>query len=213
MKKKPKLVTQYLENIGRRALMQHGDIVRRFVGRRPGVYALYRRGKLQYAGLASNLRGRLKAHLKDRHSDSWDSFSVYLTIGDLHLAELESLILRVVKPPNNLQLGKFSGAENLVRRFRREIFDKQNADLDQLLGRIRKEKRAARKSTRLHATSKGRVVRARLLKSGQVRWKGKVYTSPSAAATAVRGFPTNGKLYWKYQRSPGDWVPLAEMAE
>ena len=69
-RRKPSLVTQFLEDISREALETHGDIVRKFVRGRTGIYALYRRGKLYYNGLASNLRSRLKAHLKDHHKDS-----------------------------------------------------------------------------------------------------------------------------------------------
>ena len=76
MAKKTSLVSQYLENISRRALEKYQDIIRGYARRRPGVYALYRRGKLYYVGLASNLRARLKMHLRDRHSGSWDRFSL-----------------------------------------------------------------------------------------------------------------------------------------
>src|SRR3974377_2033648 len=98
MPKSPQLVCQHLENISRDALEKYQDIVRRYVLHRQGVYALYRRGKLYYVGLSSDLRCRLNKHLKDRHEHSWDRFSVYLTIGSRHLRELESLLLRVFKP-------------------------------------------------------------------------------------------------------------------
>src|SRR4030043_614278 len=98
MSKRAPLVCQHLENISREALEKYQNIVQRYVRRRQGVYALYRRNKLYYVGLASNLRSRLSHHLRDRHGDSWDRFSVYLTIGDSHLQELEALILRIVQP-------------------------------------------------------------------------------------------------------------------
>ena len=79
------LVCQHLENISRDVLEEYQDTVRQYVRDRQGVYALYRRGKLYYVGLARNLRMRLAHHLRDRHGDSWDRFSVYLTIGDSHL--------------------------------------------------------------------------------------------------------------------------------
>jgi hypothetical protein len=81
VKRKP-LVSQHLENISREALEKYQNLIRRYVRRRQGVYALYRRKKLYYVGLASNLRSRLLHHLRDRHGDSWDRFSVYFTIGD-----------------------------------------------------------------------------------------------------------------------------------
>ena len=37
------------------------------------------RGKLNYVGLACDLRWRLNAHLKDRLAPHWDRFSLYLT--------------------------------------------------------------------------------------------------------------------------------------
>ena len=106
MPKRTPLVCQHLENVSRTVLEEHQDIIREYVRHRQGVYALYRRGKLYYVGLASNLRTRLAHHLKDRHHESWDRFSVYLTIGDSHLRELESLILRIVKPSDKNQQGK-----------------------------------------------------------------------------------------------------------
>lgn len=106
MAERSSLVCQHLENISRDALEQYQDIIRQYVRNRQGVYALYSRGKLYYVGLARNLRMRLAHHLRDRHGESWDRFSVYLTIGDSHLRELESLILRIVKPKGNKQKGK-----------------------------------------------------------------------------------------------------------
>ena len=124
-RRKPKLVTQYLEFIARAALEDHGDVISKIAARRSGVYALYRRNKLYYAGLASELPRRLKQHLDDKHGKKWDSFSIYLTIGDAHLRELESLILRVMQPPGNTQLGKFAGAQDIEKVFDREIREKQ----------------------------------------------------------------------------------------
>ncbi|MDY0356173.1 MAG: GIY-YIG nuclease family protein [Sedimentisphaerales bacterium] len=137
MARRTPLVCQHLENISRHALEQYQDIIRDYVRHRQGVYALYRRGKLYYVGLASNLRSRLAHHLKDRHGDSWDRFSVYLTIGDSHLRELESLILRIVKPPGNRVKGKFAKSEDIRRRFGRDIRTRMNRELSDLLGKKR----------------------------------------------------------------------------
>lgn len=210
-RRKPSLVTQFLEDISREALEKHGDIVRRFVGRRTGIYALYRAGKLRYTGLASNLRSRLKAHLR---KESWDSFSVYLTIGDRHLRELESLVLRMTKPPDNKQLGRLKGAEDIWRKFDREIAEKQRRERDRILGvEILEEESRFRfsKSYRLRARYKGKVYKARLRRDGKVRWKRNLYNSPSAAGFAIRKRPTNGWWFWLYERSPSDWVRIADL--
>jgi hypothetical protein len=71
MAKRTSLVCQHLENISREALGKYQDIIRQYVRRRYGVYALYRRGKLHYVGLASNLRSRLGQDLRDRHQNPW----------------------------------------------------------------------------------------------------------------------------------------------
>jgi hypothetical protein len=213
-KKTPKLVTQYLEKISREALEVHFDIVRNFMRRRNGVYALFRKGKLYYVGLASDLRGRLKHHLKGRHGERWDTFSVYLTIGDQHMRELESLILRIAEPPGNKQLGKFAGAENILRKFDKAIGAKQRVERDRILGVEAEEQDVPHlipRSIRIRAKRKGRLVKAKLRPDLSVRLKGRIYKTPSAAGRAVRKKSTNGWSFWQYQRSPGDWVPIDEL--
>jgi hypothetical protein len=214
-RRSPKLVTQYLENIRRKALESHPEIIRQFVGHRTGIYALFRKDELYYAGLATDLRWRLKHHLKDRHRDSWDSFSVYLTIGDSHLRELESLLIRVTRPPGNKQLGRFSGAENMHRKLERALQEEHRRAVDELLGRPIEdhcnEKKPGR-SILIRSRYKRKLHWAWFRHAGTVKYKGKVYTSLSAAAAAVTGCPTNGRWFWLFKRGPGDWARVREMA-
>src|SRR3989338_8633315 len=105
MAKQKSLVCQHLEKISGDVLGKYKDMIREYVKRRHGVYALYRKNRLQYVGLASNLRSRLATHLRDRLAGTWDHFSVYLTVGDDHLKELESLVLRIASPKGNKQIG------------------------------------------------------------------------------------------------------------
>ncbi len=220
------LVCQHLENIGRDALEKYQTIIKRYVVRRQGVYALYRRGKLYYVGLASNLRWRLNAHLKDRHGDSWDRFSIYLTIGDKHLKELESLLLRVIqpKPEGNKQRGKFWSSENLLRRFKREIKAYHRDELNDLVGQTGDREAPQRPPGtpdafvplakyvtgpfELHARFKGKSLHAQVRRDGTIRFRGTVYKSPSAAGAAACKRSCNGWWFWKYERAPGDWVRL-----
>jgi len=208
------LVCQHLEDISRDALEKHQKIIKQYVRRRNGVYALYRKGKLYYVGLAKNLRSRLKSHLHDRHGSSWDRFSVYLTIGEQHLRELESLILRIVQPKGNKQKGKFPKSEDIRRRFARDVKDRLNYEIALLLGKEPKKTAPQGKATKLRrmklrAWFKGKKLRAQLLKGGRVRFNGKVYDSLStAAAKACRRVSCNGWTFWKYQRAPGDWVTV-----
>jgi hypothetical protein len=227
MGKRSPLVSQHLENISRQALEKYQDIIRQYVRRRQGVYALYRRGKLHYVGLASNLRSRLRDHLKDRHQTSWDRFSVYLTIGDSHLKELESLLLRIVKPTGNKQKGKFIKSEDIRRRFARDVRVHQRDDLISLLGKKifqPEEEEQFFKGRRpilgkcitgpmkLRTRFKGKTLTARVRRNGLIRFRDKVYSSPSlAGAAACKRRTCNGWGFWKYERAPGDWVPLNEL--
>ena len=231
MSKRTPLVCQHLENISRAALEQYEDIVRQFVRQRQGVYALYRRGKLYYVGLASNLRSRLGHHLKDRHADSWDRFSVYLTIGDSHLRELESLILRIVKPSGNKQKGQFLKSEDLRQQFGRGVRAQMRNQFSELFGgrlalqqgkpESAKVEAKAHKAVlagyitgplKLRARYKGKMQYARVRRDGSILFDGKNFTSPSTVAAVARQTPTcNGWTFWQYERAPGDWVLLDQL--
>lgn len=231
MPKRTSLVCQHLESISRGALEEYQDIVRQYVRNRQGVYALYRRGKLYYVGLASNLRTRLGHHLKDRHAESWDRFSVYLTIGDAHLRELESLLLRIVKPPGNKQKGKFAKSEDIRRRFSRDVRTRMRNQLGELLGRSYAPPPPRPRTTQsaaegrkpilaayitgpmqLRTRFKGRTITARVRRNGTICFSGKTFSSPSLAAAFACQRPTcNGWTFWQYERAPGDWVPLDKL--
>ena len=221
MKRNAQLVCQHLENISRGALEKYQNIIRQFVRGRHGIYALYRRDRLYYVGLATDLRIRLKQHLRDRHADSWDSFSVYLTIGDQHLRELEALILRTVMPEGNKQKGKFAKSEDILSRF----LCCCNEEIKGLVGaRKTSRRKAAPKKTDgrtpplakfvtkafpIRAPFKGKVLKAVVRRDGTIRFAGKLYNSPSlAAAAACKRVSCNGWSFWTYERAPGDWVPL-----
>ena len=204
-------------------------MIRSYVRGRQGIYALYRRNQLYYVGLASNLRIRLKHHLRDRHKGIWDRFSVYLTIGDSHLKELETLILRTVKPRGNSQTGKFLKSENLRGRLARDLRVKHRAEVNWLIGRataptVRRTRQKMERqkgqpvlsgyfnrSTRLRAIYRGEVVFARIRRNGFICYKNKDYGSPSLAGSAVVKRSCNGWTFWKYERAPGDWVFLNEV--
>jgi len=223
------LVSQHLENISREALEKYQDVIRSYVRHRQGVYALYRRKKLYYVGLATDLRWRLKAHLKDHHGQSWDRFSVYFTVGDQHLRELESLILRIIKPKGNEVKGKLRSSQDLRRTFAKDIRMLQRRDLAMLLGRELLEEAVAKRTNhkgkergpvlaayvsgplKLRATYRGKTLRAHVRRDGSVRFRGKVYRSPSAAGAAAVSGSCNGWWFWKFERAPGDWIRLREL--
>jgi hypothetical protein len=216
------LVSQHLENISRTALEKYQNILKDYVKGRHGVYALYRKGHLYYVGLASNLRNRLKTHLKDRHAQTWDSFSVYLTISDSHLHELETLILKIASPKGNKQSGNFINAQDLRPMFRKEV---KKAQQKELIGLgLKKTKKVemqksieqkgrkavlapyANKRFEIRFRYKGKTHKAMVRKDGTILYGGKVYNSPSMAASAIKRRASNGWTDWKYERAPGDWL-------
>lgn len=228
MKKGTPLVTQYLERISRTAVEKHQKLFRQYVRHRQGVYALYKDRKLYYVGLAVDLRWRLKTHLRDHHNRSWNRFSVYLTIQESHLKELETLLLRITgKPPGNKVLGKFKDSENLKTRLKRDLkrfHDNEVRDFfgqqDQSEGeptKTRKRKHLPVLSkylttpVRLRANLNGKVYKARTRRNGSIRFNQKTFNSPSAAASAACRRPCDGWYFWRYERGPGDWVKLHEL--
>ena len=83
-----------------------------------GIYVLYKGDEIYYVGLSKrSLRGRLKSHaLRDRHKGKWDKFSFYQIGRTKYIKDIESLLLRVIKPKGNKVTGKFKRKYNLIRK-------------------------------------------------------------------------------------------------
>jgi len=71
-----------------------------------GIYALYRKKRLYYVGLTTNLLGRINWHLRDRHAGKWDSFVIFRIKRVAYLRDIETLITRLIKVPGNRVEGK-----------------------------------------------------------------------------------------------------------
>jgi hypothetical protein len=232
-RKRAQLVCQHLENVSRDLLGDYPDLFRELAKGRHGVYALYRGNRLYYVGLATNLRGRLNQHLRDRHAQTWDQFSLYLTIGDRHLREIESLLIHISRPSGNRVKPGFARSENLRPGLRRRITARNREKVKQMFDSARRgTKQVPRKKVRRSAKDKGRwpdladfvtrgfpvtfsfkgkVHTARVRRDGSISYEGKVFSTPSAAALAVTRTASNGWKAWRYERAPGDWVPLDEL--
>jgi predicted GIY-YIG superfamily endonuclease len=222
---KGQLVSQHLENVSREVLKKYQDSIKEHVRGRHGIYALYKGNNLYYVGLASDLRNRLKHHLVDRHALTWDRFSVYLTIKDEHLHELEALVLRIASPKGNRQKGKFVRSQNLLPEIKKDINKHHRKDLDDCFGDP--QKRGNEKSQRrtregrkpvlapyvtkrfeIRLRYKGKLYKAIVRKDGSILYESKTFNSPSSAGSTIKGRATNGWTNWKYERAPGDWVLL-----
>ncbi len=189
--------------------------------------ALYKGDRLYYVGLASNMIGRVKQHLKDRHEKKWDRFSVYLTVSSDHIRPLEALVLRIVNLNGNRVRGKLRGAKDLFRSLNREMSETDKDRRAMLLGERalrgrRRRKTQAVKGSRplaglmsrrvqLKATYKGKVYRASLRRDGQIQYAGKCYDSPTAAAKAVVRRGVYGWGFWHYRLGRNEWVLLRQL--
>ena len=128
------LVTQHIERIPRTILEDHPTVPREYVRGKRGVYVLYKGTRLYCVGLATNLRSRLKAHLRDRHAVAWDFFSLYLTTKDEHLRELEALVLRITMPSGNRAKTKFAKSVDLRASLKGRIEELYRAEVRRLFG-------------------------------------------------------------------------------
>lgn len=221
-KRRTHLVDQHMEHISARVFEKYAQVLREKIGRQHGIYALYRRTQLYYVGLASNLKGRLNAHLRDRHHGLWDNFSVYLTTQADHIRELELLVLRIVPTRGNKVKGRFPGSTDMKRELVRMIRSRQNAEIDALVGRRKARDPSARevraqetvlgpyldRRLRLRAQYKGEEYRASVRPDGWIRYKQHLYASPSGLATEITGRAANGWHFWLWERSPGKWERL-----
>jgi hypothetical protein len=89
-----------------------------------GIYALYKDKQLHYVGLGQHLDGRLYHHLtRDRFAGKWNNFSVFFVKRGRHLKDLETLVLRIARPPANKVSGKIPGHHQLRRQLRRVAAD------------------------------------------------------------------------------------------
>lgn len=221
-----RIVRAYLERVSWKVLERWRPIVAGMIKGHPGVYALYKSGKLYYVGLASNLMGRVNHHLKDRHKGKWDRFSVYLTVNDDHIRALEALVLRVADVEGNRQKGRLGGAKDLARQVRREAQEGARDEAASLLGGrfIQHRRRQKIKSSdgvqgikglgerfSLRARYKGKLYRATLRRDGQISYRGKKYQSPSTAAKAILGRAGNGWNFWTYRNERREWVKLSHL--
>jgi hypothetical protein len=80
-----------------------------------GIYLLYRRKRLYYVGLATNLYWRLVSHTKNKNRGKWDSFAIFRVGRVRYLKDIESLLLRVAVPPGNAVSGHFHRDADLTK--------------------------------------------------------------------------------------------------
>jgi hypothetical protein len=148
------LVVGYLERVSGSVFDKFSEEITQLVGNQHGIYALYRNKNLYYVGLARNLKGRVKHHLRDRHAGRWNYFSMYLVRSEHCLRDLEALAIRIAYPEGNKTRGKFGGAPDLRMSLQEKMTYRAIAEIDGIMGRAapltsgKSGKHAGRKRTR-----------------------------------------------------------------
>ena len=109
-----RLVKRYWEN---KPAREFGDALGT-AGHGHGIYVLYRGRNVYYVGLSKrSIRGRLRSHFKSRrHRGKWDRFSFYQIGRVRYIKDVESLLLRIVRPPGNSVSGKFRRRYDMSRK-------------------------------------------------------------------------------------------------
>lgn len=83
-----------------------------------GIYALYKGERLYYVGLTGNLHGRIKWHLKDKHSGKWDHFKIFRIQAVKYLKDIETLIHHLAETPGNRLKGSVPRDSDLTHVLR-----------------------------------------------------------------------------------------------
>ena len=135
-KKPPSLITSHLRGI-KRALLD-GEKRPAFLeflnqtDERRGIYALYdKRGRIHYAGKASDLPKRLDQHLGDKHAESWDQMTLFFVAKSANIPELEGLVVATAKPPGNTQKPKIG--KDMRKSLQRYLKDDASLQIDQAI--------------------------------------------------------------------------------
>lgn len=231
------LVTGYLERISVKALEEYHAEITELAKAEHGVYALYKKDRLYYVGLAIDLRRRIDQHMKDKHAEKWNRFSLYLVRKVDHIREIESLLLRIADPKGNKHAGRLKHAQNLQRRLKSSMIRRRRAEILAMFSATRpmpSDKRRSRRKTAgandqaksseaaqilrqteaagkaIFASYQGWEYRARVLRNGTIKFGGKSYESPSAAGRAITKRPLNGWAFW-WIRQGGEKIRLGRL--
>lgn len=215
------IIAGHLEKIGSNVFDNYSSVITELIKGNQGIYALYKKDRLYYVGLASNLKSRINAHNKDKHQNKWTHFSLYIIRKEDHIKEIESLVLRISYPKGNSVRGKLKQSKDLRPLLKRKLKDEWIKQLGVIIGGKKKEaiKKAPNTKTErplrdffpegkvIYASYRGKEYKAWVHTSGRIKFAGRSYNSPSLAGIAATKKKTiNGWKFWKYKNKDGDLV-------
>jgi hypothetical protein len=143
------------------------------------------------------------------------------------MKELESLLLRIVKPSGNSQSGRFARTQSIASSLNQRMKDIDADRRARLLGGHIARRRARARAThakgpqalaglsdraiQLRGSRNGHKFKARLRKDGTIRYRHRIFRSPTAAACEATNGPCNGWSFWRYRDERNRWVPLSKL--
>lgn len=231
-KKRQGLIRGNLERISSKVFDLYHDEITEIVRKHHGVYALYKKNRLYYVGLANNLKSRVKYHLRDRHAKKWDTFSLYLIRNVNYLRELESLLVHIAEPTGNIMRGRFTKSVNLLKTLEEMMEERDKRQRETILagarGKRHKKKHSKKLSRKIGERKKGVPVLKGMLgagtilkakfkekeysaevdQDGKIHFDGKEFNSPSMSAMHLTVGAKDGWHFWKYQNNAGEWVKI-----
>ena len=228
------IIAGHLEKIGAKVFDDFSSVITDLIKGHQGIYALFKKDRLYYVGLARNLKGRIKSHNRDRHQNKWTHFSLYIIRKEEHIKEIESLVLRIAYPAGNKVRGKLKQSKDLRPLLKRKLKDEWDKQLGGIIGdkvrpfgRIRKKKKGkiTGKSNRplqgyfpkgkmIYTTYKGKEYKAWVYGGGTIKLipSGGLFNSPSMAGIAITKKKTmNGWRFWKYEDKSGKLVYIDQL--
>jgi hypothetical protein len=225
------IVSGYLEKVSADIFDRYKEEIISVIAGHQGIYALYDKNKLHNVGLASDLKNRIKQHLKDKHQDKWTHFSLYIIRREEHTKEVESLFLRIYRPKGNVVKGKLRRAINLLPKLKAQVKERSKQEIDDIFKGYKifdKEKRKRRRKHRIkkfnslrgyfpqgkviHANYKGKEYKAWVYSNGRIKVDGEIFDSPSLAGLAITNKSTmNGWRFWKYKNKTGELVYIDKL--
>lgn len=221
------IVIGHLEKVSSGIFDKYQSQITEMIKGHYGVYALYRRNKLYYIGLATDLKRRIRQHLRNRHKKNWTHFNLYIFKKEEHIKELESLLLRIACPGGNTIRGRLKGSKDLLPHLKYQVKQQQQKELEDLFSHFiipqAKPKRKSKTESLplkgllkngqgIYASYKGKRYNAVVYSGGNIRLKDKMYDTPTGAAKAIVDRRTvNGWGFWKYKDKSGNLVPLKKL--